>query len=606
MLVKTPETSEQILRFSSTYGEVSKLPYLAVTYEPRVGDLPRYRFERRQLTGALSANVNVGNGNLLVNEVDRQYAESNSFYALERFYNNLSTITTPTGGGWNLGRGPDVGLLFFYDGSIGFDGPSGYTVAFQKRPDGTYESPPGLNQTLTANADGTYTIADPDTDRRLLFNANGFLTAELLPGGGRVDYAYDGSGRLTSANDNLGRTTTFGYDNKGYLATMTEASGAAHGYGHDKSGNLTSYTAPNGQITRYAYDGIDLVRITDFEGDDTSFTYDTRGRVTAVIDGLASDSSAPRTTYAYSDPTAPCDPNRDLGKTVITQPDGTAVTYCYDHLLRITAQDPPPDVRPPAPDEPDDGPANPNDGTEYGCIDASTTPPASPPTAGRTHPPTRTASAHSAPSPSAPSAPRPTSPMALPTTTATLSQPATRCSTVRPSRPSRSAGCGALSRGTSSSTRTGTSTCTGTTPPGSSALSTTATSPCCPSTAAEGRSRASTPMDPLCNRNRNAMRCRRRAASTEPPSKASSEIPYWARSRSSPRGMSLTTMATSRRATSSTVQSRTLTSRAPMPSRPVGTGTTSGRYVRTPQGSSTAPSQPATSSTLGWATPPTV
>lgn len=251
MLVKTPETSEQILRFSSTYGEVSKLPYLAVTYEPRVGDLPRYRFERRQLTGALSANVNVGNGNLLVNEVDRQYTESNSFYALERFYNNLSTITTPTGGGWNLGRGPDVGLLFFYDGSIGFDGPSGYTVAFQKRPDGTYESPPGLNQTLTANADGTYTIADPDTDRRLLFNANGFLTAELLPGGGRVDYAYDGSGRLTSANDNLGRTTTFGYDNKGYLATMTEASGAAHGYGHDKSGNLTSYTAPNGQITRY-------------------------------------------------------------------------------------------------------------------------------------------------------------------------------------------------------------------------------------------------------------------------------------------------------------------------------------------------------------------
>jgi YD repeat-containing protein len=368
MLVKTPETSEQILRFSSTYGEVSKLPYLAVTYEPRVGDLPRYRFERRQLTGALSANVNVGNGNLLVNEVDRQYAESNSFYALERFYNNLSTITTPTGGGWNLGRGPDVGLLFFYDGSIGFDGPSGYTVAFQKRPDGTYESPPGLNQTLTANADGTYTIADPDTDRRLLFNANGFLTAELLPGGGRVDYAYDGSGRLTSANDNLGRTTTFGYDNKGYLATMTEASGAAHGYGHDKSGNLTSYTAPNGQITRYAYDGIDLVRITDFEGDDTSFTYDTRGRVTAVIDGLASDSSAPRTTYAYSDPTAPCDPNRDLGKTVITQPDGTAVTYCYDHLLRITSQDPPPDVRSLEPIEPEDTPIDPTEGTDYGCV----------------------------------------------------------------------------------------------------------------------------------------------------------------------------------------------------------------------------------------------
>lgn len=341
MLLKTPESANQVLRFSSTYGPGSKLPYLAVSYEPRVGDLPRYTFDEKSLTNSLSAGVNIGNGNVLLHEIDKQYSESDTLYAIERYYNNLSEITTPTGAGWNMARGPDVGLLFFNDGSIGFDGPSGYTVAFQRNADGSYAPPEGVDLTLTRNPDGTFSIVDPN-QRKLVFDTNGFLTAEITGGGGRIDYTYDARGFLTSQIDSRGRTTRYSYNGDGFLETTTDSTGAVHRYVHDSSGNLTRYTSPSGQQTIFYYQGLDLVRVRDAESQDTSFTYNSQGRVTAVIDGLATDSAAPRTTYSYGPPTSsPCDPSRDVGRTVVTRPGGSTITYCYDRVLRVTAQDPP-------------------------------------------------------------------------------------------------------------------------------------------------------------------------------------------------------------------------------------------------------------------------
>ncbi|MCP9492004.1 MAG: hypothetical protein MSC31_19330, partial [Solirubrobacteraceae bacterium MAG38_C4-C5] len=290
-----------------------------VRVDHRIGRLEHYGFDERQLDARTTVAVNVGNGNLLVNGIDRQYTDMTSFYAFERFFNSREPSGGPVGRGWKLGRGTGVRLQFGFDGAIGLRGPSGYVAFFQDQPDGAYTAPRGLDQTLTANTDGTYTVDDREADRQLLFSAAGVLTAEVLPQGARVDYAYAGD-RLASATDGLGRKTTFTYDGAGYLDAMVEHSGAAHRYDPDAGGSLKRYTAPDGGVTGYTYAEGDLTKITHANGL-TSISYDTQGRVASVVDGEASDSSAPRTTYAYSATAAPCDAARDVGKTVVTNPD---------------------------------------------------------------------------------------------------------------------------------------------------------------------------------------------------------------------------------------------------------------------------------------------
>ncbi|HEX8085453.1 MAG TPA: carboxypeptidase regulatory-like domain-containing protein [Solirubrobacteraceae bacterium] len=101
-------------------------------------------------------------------------------------------------------------------------------------------------------------------------------------------------------------------------------------------GDLIRYTNPAGATTLYYYDGYhNLTRIRTPDGRDTSLTYDTSDRVTAVIDGLASNSAASRSTYAYSAPTAPCLAT-DKAKTVVTNPNGTTTTYCFDATRAVT------------------------------------------------------------------------------------------------------------------------------------------------------------------------------------------------------------------------------------------------------------------------------
>ena len=164
LLLKTPENVNQTLQFDLTYTRCKTPPYLSIEYEPRAGDLARYWLEGQTVQEGLQLSVTPANGNLLIRQTDFQLSESDLDYGIERFYNNLSPNTGTTGGGWTMNVGQDVGLLFYRDGSVAFDGPSGYTVPFNKQADGSYEPAPGVGLELVKNADGSYTITDSETD----------------------------------------------------------------------------------------------------------------------------------------------------------------------------------------------------------------------------------------------------------------------------------------------------------------------------------------------------------------------------------------------------------------------------------------------------------
>ena len=301
LLLKTPENVNQTLQFDLTYTRCKTPPYLSIEYEPRAGDLARYWLEGQTVQEGLQLSVTPANGNLLIRQTDFQLSESDLDYGIERFYNNLSPNTGTTGGGWTMNVGQDVGLLFDRDGSVAFDGPSGYTVPFNKQADGSYEPAPGVGLELVKNADGSYTITDSETDDKYSLNSNGYLTRKTDQDGGQIDYTYT-SGLLTSLSDNLGRRFTFGYDQFGFLARMTDASNGIHQYTHDSKGRLLAYTNPAGARTTFAYDSLfNLVRVTPPAGArEHRFTYDSSFRVTSDTEVTSpTTGTGPKTTWSY-------------------------------------------------------------------------------------------------------------------------------------------------------------------------------------------------------------------------------------------------------------------------------------------------------------------
>ena len=91
--------------------------------------------------------------------------------------------------------------------------------------------------------------------------------------------------------DALGRVTTYGYDGRGNL-TLEQIATPDLGtvetrYEYDTRFNkLSLKTDAEERTTRYDIDpdSGDLVRVTDAVGNETEYRYDTRGRLTEVID----------------------------------------------------------------------------------------------------------------------------------------------------------------------------------------------------------------------------------------------------------------------------------------------------------------------------------
>ncbi|MGH9670842.1 MAG: RHS repeat-associated core domain-containing protein, partial [Terriglobales bacterium] len=102
---------------------------------------------------------------------------------------------------------------------------------------------------------------------------------------GVTRYAYDTENNLTSITDALGRQTSFTYDSLGRVTQTTFPSSLLESYSYDAVGNLTSKTDRKGQIISYSYD--DLDRLTRKQYPDSTavdYSYDLVGRLTNVSD----------------------------------------------------------------------------------------------------------------------------------------------------------------------------------------------------------------------------------------------------------------------------------------------------------------------------------
>jgi RHS repeat-associated protein len=231
--------------------------------------------------------------------------------------------------------------------------------------------PRGLLRTVTDSL-GRQTSYD--------YNTHGLMTTATFAVGtadeAHVINTYDGSDRLTSSTDEIGRVTTYAYDALDRLITLTlpdpdgaeeEYESPVYHYQYDEVGRLIKEIDPLERETSYTYNGLgQLVRIErpDHDDDDelttTEFGYNEAGLQTTVLDpigrlttsvynalgqlyqqilpdpdGAGVEYSSPVTTYVYD----------RLGRVIsVTDPLGNATTYAYtDFGKTVTVTQPDPD-----------------------------------------------------------------------------------------------------------------------------------------------------------------------------------------------------------------------------------------------------------------------
>jgi len=168
------------------------------------------------------------------------------------------------------------------------DRGNGIAKTWTSTNQGPQVAEPGNADRLAGLPGGGFLYVDAASKVQETYTTQGSLTSMAWSDGVRVDFNYDGTGLLTQATDNTGRTLTFSYvagsDLVSRVSTITDASGAVTSLTYDSHGNLAAMGWPDGRSRRFVY-GIRgkpwaLTGIEDERGVRyASFGYDSEGRV---------------------------------------------------------------------------------------------------------------------------------------------------------------------------------------------------------------------------------------------------------------------------------------------------------------------------------------
>lgn len=192
-------------------------------------------------------------------------------------FNWLSYVTDdPTNPGANVSRYLAGGGAFYYSGFS--TGTGRFAAQFD---DGSVlvlssQTPVIYRRLLKDGSVEVYSQSDGST----AFPRNIFLTQVIDPQGNAVTLNYDGTGRLTSLSDAIGRQTTFTY---GLLARpllvtqITDPFGRSANLSYDGNGRLTSITDILGLTSSFAYDSNSLVNAMTTPYGTMSFAYTAPG-----------------------------------------------------------------------------------------------------------------------------------------------------------------------------------------------------------------------------------------------------------------------------------------------------------------------------------------
>jgi RHS repeat-associated protein len=315
-------------------------PTMNVDWRERLGLRRLYTFESQELTDRLTAHVNVGNGNLVLEAQDLDIAGTGLDLGIGRYFNNLQLFNRALGNGWSLSTGQDVFVTEHADGSVILTAPSFFPVRYKKKQDGSYSRPTAIDATLVKNGTTGWTLTFHADGSKWIFNAQGRLTVQEDRNGNRISYTYT-SGRVTSITDTQGRVTTLSYNASNKVSQIIDPAWRRTTFAYT-SGYLTSVTDADNKVTRFTYDGYgNLIKVCDPRGNRTLFSYDASRRVTSITRvtsaGVCTDAtgSGPTTTFLYGSPNCTVDTTVGAQRcSVVRDPRSNNTTYQLDNELR--------------------------------------------------------------------------------------------------------------------------------------------------------------------------------------------------------------------------------------------------------------------------------
>ncbi len=236
---------------------------------------------------------------------------------------------------------------------------------YTRLPDGSYAPPPGMNATLTREADNTFLLTGLN-GTRYVFNADNRIDIIEDAHGNQLDFEYTGT-RLNSVTDRYGRAIYLDY-NDGMIAAVRDSTGRHVGFEYDANNNLETVWDTENRTTTYAYDndhrllkqtsplGIDVVvnrydelgrvreqdvpwqhgtgtyqyfyngarhRMIKPSGEEVIYNLDHKKRIVSIRDGLGNSN-----TFEYD--------GRN-NTTKHTDPEGNETRFTYDFLDRVTS-----------------------------------------------------------------------------------------------------------------------------------------------------------------------------------------------------------------------------------------------------------------------------
>ncbi|WP_154677314.1 DNRLRE domain-containing protein [Parafrankia discariae] len=368
LILKADESTQVgVVQFASTQAtNAAQRPSMVVDWTSQTGSREFNTFVGQKLDSRCDANVNVGNGNLLLQCAEYAIGGVGRPLTVSRFYNSGEAAVfqnagdTPLGlNRWKLSTGVSIlenGNGASHNGAT-FHDEAGTPYVFESNGGLTYTTPPGLNAKLEKNqpATGQYRLTFDDSKTVYVFkkfttdplnlvyqlwkatDRNGNTTT--FDYAARPGYA---EGFLSTIKDTRGRITQAAYTNeptsgKDFLTSLADTHiGRAATY-HYAGWNLDYSTDPGGEVRSYDYTTFgsangELSKFWDPDGRTTDFTYDTAGRVLTITRHPSAGVNL-TTTFAYNDAATP--PTR-----TVTDPRSKATVYTVEHRdygSRVTA-----------------------------------------------------------------------------------------------------------------------------------------------------------------------------------------------------------------------------------------------------------------------------
>ncbi|MFC8596517.1 RHS repeat-associated core domain-containing protein [Streptomyces atroolivaceus] len=222
-----------------------------------IGQVPWSEFHQAPLSDSVGAQVNYGNGNLLVSLNAFDIADAGPGLSLGHAYNGLNTS-------WKATTGSDYLIHEPNTTSVYVQGPSSTIAVFER--DGTKFTPaPGYKQDLTQSSDKkSFTLTSRKSGQKTTFTRSGTT----------------GDARVSKVEDKNGNATPLTYSGA-FTSKITAASGRTLTFTNDGE-QITKVADDTGRSVSYTWSGNDLKTFTDTDGKTTVFDYDTSHRMTKV------------------------------------------------------------------------------------------------------------------------------------------------------------------------------------------------------------------------------------------------------------------------------------------------------------------------------------